>query len=191
MYKRPEMLNEKLCKVYINNFIVTLFVSCIGEYIFKNDAYSKSIWPLTNIIVFGIFFLIPYHFITDKLARNCLYLRESKMHKKCFDEVYFSFFKDYERANPMTKKEGIINYLKGLKKLGFVSEKTFKENNENLDNVNLMKLYYNDKRNSNALKTQRTIMKRETIDRKSTFIVKNINYSFDKAIEENSIEKSC
>ena len=190
MYKRPEMLNDKLCKVYINNFIVALFVSGIGDYVFKNDVYENRIWPLTNIIVFGVLFLIPYHFIIDKLARFCLNLRESKIHKNSLDEVYFSFFNDYERAKKKKKKEGIINYLKGLKKTGIVSEKTYKDNIENLDNVNLMKLYYDDKRNINAFKTQKTLMKGETIERKATYLVRKITYTVDGVIEEKLIEES-
>ena len=190
MYKRPEMLNDKLCKEYIDNFIVALFVCGIGDYIFKNDVYENRIWPLTNIILFGILFLIPYHFIIDKLARYFLNLRESKIHKKSLDDVYFSFFNDYERANPMTKKEGILNYLKGLKKTGIVSDKTFKENIENLDNVNLMKLYYDDKRHINAFKTQKTIMNRQSYYRKATFLVRKLTYTVDEVIEEKWIEES-
>jgi hypothetical protein len=127
MYKRPEMLNDELCKSYINNFIVALFISGIGDYIFKYDVYKTKIWPLTNIILFGILTIIPYHYLIDYFAKCFINLKESNIHKKKLDEVYFSFFNDYERANPMTKREGIKNYLNGLKERGIISEKTYNE----------------------------------------------------------------
>ena len=53
-----------------------------------------------------------------------------------------------------------------------------------------MKLYYDDKRHRNAFKTQKTIMKRDSYDRKASFLVRKITYTVDEVIEEKLIEES-
>ena len=49
-------------------------------------------------------------------------------------DVELTFFTDYERANPMTKKEGITHYLKGLREKKMISEDTYNKGVENLEN---------------------------------------------------------
>ena len=188
MYKRPEMLNDELCKSYINNFIVALFISGIGDYIFKYDVYKTKIWPLTNIILFGILTIIPYHYLIDYFAKCFINLKESNIHKNKLDDVYFSFFNDYERANPMTKREGIKNYLNGLKERGIISEKTYNENTNNLDNVNLMKIYYDDRNKKNYLKTQKTIMIKDKNNNNNITIMTIKTLSYRNTIKEDDIK---
>jgi hypothetical protein len=161
MYKRPEMLNDLLCKTYINYFIIVLFVSGIGDYIFKYDVYYISIWPIINIIIFGVLIIIPYQYLVNFIVRAFFQLNESEYHKYNLDDVYYSFFNDYERANPMTKREGIANYLKGLQKRGIITDYSLNKQLNNLNNVNLMKLYYADKNKHNILKAQKTLIKTE------------------------------
>ena len=161
MYKRPEMLNDHLCKTYNYYFIVALFVSGVGDYIFKSDVYETKIWSLINIIIFGVLIFVPYHYIINYIIKDFILLKESKIHKLNLDEVYLTFYNDYERANPMTKKKGIENYLNGLRNRNIISEDTFQENMNNLNNVNLMKLYYYDSKKRNILKTQRSFMDKE------------------------------
>ena len=161
IYKRPEMLNDKLCKVYINFFILAIFACGVGDYIFKNDVYETKIWSLLNIILFGCLIIIPYNYFIDYIVKNNLNLKESKVHTDKLDDVYYKFYNDYERANPMTKNRGRLNYLKALKAKGIISEATYNKNIQNLDNVNLLKLYYNDRNHNNVLKTQRQIMTKE------------------------------
>ena len=103
MYKRPEMLNRQIAEFYVKNFIVLLFVYGIGDYIFLSDAYDTRIWSLLNIILFGILIIIPYHQV---LSIDSLEIEESSIHNKKYDEAYVGFYIDYERANPMTQKEG-------------------------------------------------------------------------------------
>ena len=174
MYRRPEMLNDILCKVYTYNFVIALFVCGIGDYIFKCNVYETKIWSLFNIILFGVLILLPYFYITNHLTQYCINLRESKIHKSSLDEIYFSFLNNYERANPMTKKEGIANHLKGLKDAGIISESIYQEKILNLENVNLMKLYYDDRKQRNILKTQKTIMRGENGNNKFSILMKSI-----------------
>ena len=161
-YKRPEIINDQLCKGYIDYFIFALFLNGIGDYIFKKDVYETRLWPLLNISVFGILTIIPYKQINKYIFKYNINLKESKIHKLYLDDVYFTFFNDYERANPMTKKEGIIKYLDGLKDKGIISDSIYQKNLDNLENVNLMQLYYNESKNRNILKTQKTYMINES-----------------------------
>ena len=101
---------------------------------------------------------MPYKHIIKYFIKYNMYLKESNIHKKCLNDVYYTFFNDYERANPMTKKEGIINYINGLKDKGIISDSIYQENLKNLQNINLMHLYYNESKNRNILKTKKTLM---------------------------------
>ena len=162
IYKRPEMLNEELCKEYVNHFILAIFACGVGDYIFKSDVYETKIWSLINIILFGCLIIIPYYYFIDYIMKNNLDLKESKVHKKKLDEVYYNFYNDYERANPMTMKRGRINYLKSLKERGIISDTIYTKNIQNLDNVNLMKLYYTAINHNIALKTKKNLISKET-----------------------------
>ena len=172
IYRRPEMLNDIICKVYINFFIVCLFISGLGDYIFKNDVYETKIWPLINIITFGVLIIIPYNFIITSFSKYCINLKESKIHKTKLEDKYYEFFNNYERENPMTKKEGVSNYLKAIKNMGKIEESEFKKNIENLGNVSLMKLYYNDRKNTNNFKIQKTINNKKSLMK--SFLIESI-----------------
>ena len=37
MYKRPEILNGKICEFYANYFTINFFMLAIGDFIFLND----------------------------------------------------------------------------------------------------------------------------------------------------------
>ena len=183
MYKRPEVLNDEICKFYINYFITVLFVNGIGDFIFKKDIYNSNTWSLVNIIVFGALIPIPYH---DFITRDFLGLKESKIHSMGLKDVELTFFTDYERANPMTKKEGITHYLKGLREKKMISEDTYNKGVENLENINLMKLYYKDRKQQNTLKTQKTLLSKSTKKQKNSLIyVKTIT---NKDLNEINLE---
>ena len=53
------------------------------------------------------------------------------------------FFNDYERQNPLTKKEGMKKFLLRLKDEGKISERIYNFSVNNLDHLNIMSLYYN------------------------------------------------
>ena len=185
IYKRPEMLNDELCKVYVNYFIFAIFASGVGDYIFKNDVYETKLWSLINIILFGCLIIIPYNFFINHIVNNHLGLKESEVHTDKIDEVYYKFYNDYERANPMTKKRGTMNYLKALKERGIITETTYNTNIQNLDNANLMKLYYNDRKKNVALKTQKTIISKEK--KNKSLLISSIR-SRDLVAEEDKDE---
>ena len=184
-YQRPEMINDQLCKGYIDYFIFALFLIGIGDYIFNKDIYETRLWPLLNITIFGILTIMPYKHIIKYFIKYNKYLKESNIHKECLNDVYYTFFNDYERANPMTKKEGIINYLNGLKDEGRISDSIYQENLDNLKNVNLMHLYYNESKKKNILKAKKTYMMNE----KSKYNLIARTLTFNDESKDEYIEK--
>ena len=140
MYKKPEMLNNKICEFYSNYFILNFFMLCIGNYIFLKDTYKSNIWPIFNLIFFGILIIIPYNQI---LIFDFIGINESEIKKnQNYEDYYFSFYNDYERNNPMTKKQGIKRFLKKLIENALISKKDYELILKNVDNVNLLETYY-------------------------------------------------
>ena len=88
--------------------------------------------------------IIPYHRL---LIIEYFDVEESEMNNKKYNDAYLSFRIDYERANPMTKKEGTINYLNRLRNENRIDEKTYRKQLEDINNANLMDLYYKQRAN--------------------------------------------
>ena len=59
----------------------------------------------------GILIVVPYQFL---LNYDFIGFKESDINKLTFDDVCLDFYLDYERANPMTKKEGMKKYIEKL-----------------------------------------------------------------------------
>ena len=146
MYKKPEMLNRQLAEFYVSYFILVFFAYGVGDYIFLKDVYDSKIWSLINIIAFGILIIIPYHRL---LSREYFDVDESELNNKKYNDAYLTFRIDYERSNPMTKKEGYINYLTRLRNENKIDEKTYQKQLEDINNANLMDLYYKQRSNFN------------------------------------------
>ena len=83
-YKRPDVLNSKLCKFFINHFNIALVVLALGNYIFLRDAeeFFSPNWTLINLILFVILVFIPYH----RFKFNLLGLKEGEVTKGSYDE---------------------------------------------------------------------------------------------------------
>ena len=145
MYKKPKILNRHISEFYVSYFILFFFAYGIGDYIFLKDVYDSKIWSLLNIIVFGVLIIIPYHRL---LSKDYFDVYESELNKKKFDEAYLSFPIDYERANPITLKEGKINYLNKLRNENIIDEITYRRQFKEINNTNLMDLYYKQRFNN-------------------------------------------
>lgn len=156
-YKKPEMLNKQLCQFYTGYFVVNLFVYSIGDYIFLNKAYNSRLWSLINIIFFGVMIIVPYYKI---FGIDCIGLEESKVNKEELKDVYFKFYNDYERANPMTKREGTINYLKKLLENGTILQSDYDNLVANINHVNLLEIYYNTRQEYEKFKYQKELANR-------------------------------
>ena len=152
MYKRPEMLNHRLCAFYVNHFDVVFFVYAIGDYIFMNDSYENRNIPLAKIIIFGIITAIPY---SKFLKKKCIGIHESDINSNEYKDKYFTFSTDYERANPMTRKKGIKQYLQNLLECKKITPKEYHKLLSQSDSLNLMELYYESRQNKNLYDAQK------------------------------------
>ena len=147
MYKKPEMLNRQIVEFYSNYFVLIFFVYGIGDYIFLHDVYEKKTWSLVNIIVFGVSIILPYH---QLLSIDFLKFDESQIHEEEYSEKYVDFLNDYERANPMTKKEGEIRYLEQLEKKHKINRKEAEERKKKIKEENPLQYYRNQINNKNV-----------------------------------------
>ena len=133
-YKRPEMLNSNLCKWFMYNFKFTVAIFAVGNFIFLRDAekHFDINWSLINLILFIVLAVIPYH----SFKFNLLGISEGEMTKGSYDEYELTFPTDYEKENPLTKKEATIKYFERLRQLdvlnniqyNFLVDKVKKEN---------------------------------------------------------------
>ena len=139
LYKRPEMLDEIIVKTYADYFIVLLFIGGIGDYIFLDEVIHDNKWALINIIVFGVLIIVPY---TKIIKCNFVGIDKSQYKNLPLSDVYFTFYNDYQRQNPLTKKMGILNYLSELKKKGYLSENAYLLAQREIENINIMEIYY-------------------------------------------------
>ena len=131
MYKMPEMLNRQIAEFYTNYFVLTFFVYGIGDWVFLHDCYKNKTWSLVNIILFGVLIIFPYH---QMLTFDYLKFEESSLHEDDYNDKYTSFSNDYERANPMTEKEGKLRFLKAKKEKGEIKDDEFNEQKNEIEN---------------------------------------------------------
>ena len=198
-YKRPEMLNSRICEFYSNYFIVNFIMLGIGNYIFIFDNYKNNIWAIFNIFLFLILLLIPFNQISQI---DCIGVKESEIKKDVnYDNCFFKFYNDYERANPMTKKEGMKNFVYNLKENGLINELDYNLTFNNIDNINLMETYFKTRKNFNNYLIQMalvSIINKEELNLNNNEINENcqnhknlINNNETKSdIENNNINNS-
>ena len=191
MYKRPEMLNHKLCVFYVNHFDVMIFVYAIGDYIFMHNTYKNRIIPLVKIIVFGVLTILPYK---KFLKRNYIGISESDISNTEYKDKYFTFSMDYERANPMTRKKGTKNYLEKMLKSGKISKTKYLELICEIDSLNLMEVYYKTRENKYLFDAQKNFaqaMGRKFLNMKIELEKKNNKgENMDKNEDENKLRNN-
>ena len=139
LYKRPEMLDEIITKAYANHFIIILFIGGVGDYFFLHDAFDTKNWALINIIVFGVLIIVPY---TNFINCNFVGIDKSQYLNYPLSKVFFTFYNDYQRQNPLTKRMGLLYYLSELKKFGYLSDYAYGIAQDNIDQLNIMEIYY-------------------------------------------------
>ena len=144
MYKRPDILNSKICEFYSNYFTLNFFMLAIGDFVFLNEENTSNLLALLNVLIFASLFFIPYNQIFDI---DFIGISESELTTQDYEECYFTFFNDYEKTNPMTKKEGIKNFMLKLEKDGLISRSEYSKILSNFDNANLMETYYKARKN--------------------------------------------
>ena len=152
LYNRPEMINEKICLFYTEYFVANLFILNLGVYIFIKDVFFTEVLIIIILVILGILSIFPY----TKLI-SCDFLKIPKkilINTTLYEDSYFSFYNDYQRQNPMTKKDGLKNYITKLRINGYISQKVYNFAFMNIDNINVMELYYKSRLNQNIVKSQ-------------------------------------
>ena len=76
----------------------------LGDFVFLEDKNESSAWSILNVIIFASLIIIPFNQIFDF---DFIGINESQLTTENYEQCYFTFFNDYEKTNPMTKKEGI------------------------------------------------------------------------------------
>ena len=144
-YKRPEILNSKLCKHFISHFNVAIAMFALGNFIFLRNAeknFSPN-WNLINIILFFVIIIIPYH----SLKINLLGIKEGEVTKGSYDEYELMFPTDYEKQNPLTKKAAMIRYFKKLRQMNEIDDIQSKFLINSMNKESSMINYYKTSRN--------------------------------------------
>jgi len=139
LYKRPEILNSKLCKVYVSNFKWVVFTFSLGNYIFIGwmSETKKNNWSLINLIVFFIICLIPY----QSFKINTLGMSEHESKKETYEQNSLFFSTDYEKLCPFTRKEGFLRYFKILLEEDIIKKDKCNKIINNIMELNIMDSY--------------------------------------------------
>ena len=176
-YKRPEILNSRLCKCFVYNFKVAMAVFAIGNYIFLHDVdkHSDINWSLINLILFIVIVFIPY----DSIKFNLLGVKEGEITKGSYDEYELMFPTDYEKQNPLTKKKAMIKYFKKLEKMSLIDkyQSNYLINNTNKESY--MDNYYKTSKNIGNLLNSYEFQRQ--------FIKSKKKYKFMKKIKQRKI----
>ena len=144
-YARPEVLNARLCKFFVQNFKIIISVFSIGNYIFlsKSSDYYKANWSLVNLIIFNILAFVPYY----SFKINFVGLTEGEAVKGSYEEYSLMFPTDYEKENPLTKKNAMIKHFKKLKEMNLILQSQCDTLIKNIRNESTMENYYKTSRN--------------------------------------------
>jgi hypothetical protein len=95
--------------------------------------------------------------------------------------VYFSFFNDYQRQNPFTKKDGMRFYINELKNKGYISKFIYDILIKNIEKINVMEIYYNTSMNPSLKEAQRHLT---LINKKKKFSMEDLKKSITRIFRE-------
>ena len=177
MYKRPAMLNNTIVDFYSAFFPLNFFILGLGDHIFMSDE-TNDIWHTCFFCVFGLLSILPFNRIFDY---DCLGINESDLKHEKYDDIFFTFYHDYDRSNPMTKKEGITRFVNKLKDKHFIKNTEYEQIIKNLETINLMEVYYDTQKESYQDGIKRSYSRRSTVVRTND----NYKYNVKKFIREN------
>ena len=160
-YRRPEMMNEAICKFYVNYFGVNFLILTIGDIVFLREIkYYTNYWIYINLVIFILFLFTPYG---QYLNFNLIGVSQSEINNKNYNEVYFKhFYNDYELLNPFTRKIGIINYLKKLKNKDYISEEEFQRQKVQIEKLSFIQIMSQAKP-SRSNRAKRTLGKKQDL----------------------------
>ena len=144
LYKRPEILNSKLCIFYISHFKWAIFIFALGNYIFLRplNQNQRANWSFINLILFFILALIPYH----SIKINTIGMSEAESKKDTYRDSYIYFSTDYEKLCPFTRKEAYTKYFRKLIKRKIIDKNEGQRIIDKLQKKNEMAAYIKTKK---------------------------------------------
>ena len=143
MYKKPIMLNSKIIEIYSNYFIINLLIVSLADYSFLKDVFNSNMWITVNLILFSILTILPYNKV---LSVDLIQINESDIKaEELYEDYFYNFFNDYERNNPITKKEGIKHFLDKLLEKFLITKNEYDDILRNYEHMNLLEIYYKSK----------------------------------------------
>ena len=142
-YKKPLMLNSKIYEVYSNYFVIIFFFASLGNYFFLKNVFDNYIWLYINIFLFSALTILPYYNLLkiDFIEINEADIKEGEL----YEDYFYNFFHDYERNNPITKKEGIKHFLDKLLEKVLITKNDYDTILQNYEEMNLLEIYYKSK----------------------------------------------
>ena len=184
-YKKPIMLNNRIYEVYSNYFLIILFMASLGDYLFLKSVFNSNFAHFTNIITFAFLLIIPYNKL---LSIDFIKIKESDIKKEeLYEDNFYKFFNDYERNNPITKKDGIKHFLDKLLEKVLINQKEYDTILQNYENMNLLELYYKSKLHLGCNLLKRVFSLKNNSDKNNNNNL--IIYNRKKKIFNNSINK--
>ena len=144
LYKRPEILNSRLCRFYVSNFKWAIFIFVLGNYIFLSplNENQRTNWSLINLIIFFVLGLIPY----QAFKINPIGDSEGEDKFDTYKKNYIYFSTDYEKLNPFTKKQAYTKYFQLLIDEGVIDPVEGKRIIANIQNTNEISSYLKTRR---------------------------------------------
>ena len=159
-YKRPEVLNARLCKFFINNFKIPVSIFFVGNYIFFSSIKEYNrFWTIFNFIFYLALAFIPYTYFKI----NLLGIREGDAKKGSYEDYELMFPTDYEKQNPLTKNKAMIKYFKKLERMNLIDKYQSEYLIKNASKETIMDNYYKTSKNPenilNSYEFQRQFLK--------------------------------
>ena len=148
VYRRPICVDEKVCLFHVCNFKYCIVLYCVGNVLFV-ECYTVNIASTLVYCALAVFVgVFQFGNFCEKMVNMCM-KKDGDSGKWEYDKEFFGFGKDYQRENPVTKKEGVMFYLNKLRGSGLISDEDYDIavcKCEKGDDVNLMELYYKGKK---------------------------------------------
>ena len=191
-YKRPEILNAKLCKLYLYYFKWLVFIFSLGNYTFIGWlSKDRPInWSLINLIIFFVLCLIPY----QSIKINTLGMSESEAKKDTYEQNSIYFSTDYEKLCPYMRKEGFLRYFKKLLDENIIDKEKSRKIIEKLQNFNEIDNYIKTSRHMEnfcaSMELNNLYMKNKNLQKEKDIIKMEFNDNINSSIvDPNFLEK--
>jgi hypothetical protein len=192
MYKRPEKIDGRITRTYVDFFRGIIFVYAISSFIFFGGIYKNQVqFELISLIIFSVLLVFPLGIIMRKLEL----IKDQESSNDDYDDCYFELGFNYEMANPLTKNKGFEKYLSKLLEAKMISDSEYRENIVKIKTnpSDIIELFYKKKygktkmKNNNLFKgllQNKEIYSRKEEDKSNNQFVKRVSLQKELAIKK-------